>query len=172
MRPLNFAIIDEADYVLIDEAQQPLIMSTPLVDDWEVMQERLRVGDAIAQQLIADDALLTAGPPPGGDYPQEEVVFREAVQRGMLGTLLDSVCGYALWQRPVVLGLCCAKCVRWKHALVMGCVAHKSMLVCPASWCTCTSQACMHATLSGWTLSMGPTTATCAPTTCSRRALI
>lgn len=84
MRPLNFAIIDEADYVLIDEAQQPLIISTPLAEDWESMQDRLLMGDAVAQQLIADDALRTWSPPPGGDYPQQEVVQREAVHQGTL----------------------------------------------------------------------------------------
>lgn len=115
MRPLSFAIIDEADYVLIDEAQQPLIMSTPLVDDWDAMQERMRVGDVIAQQLIDDDAVLTAGPPPGCEYPQEEVVSRETVQRGTIehvavhagASMMASV--YSMWMFVHTCFVCCAR---------------------------------------------------------------
>ena len=50
-RPFNFAIIDEVDSILIDEARTPLIISGPTDDKSE-----LYIGvDAIVKQLTADD---------------------------------------------------------------------------------------------------------------------
>ena len=46
---LDFAIIDEVDSILIDEARTPLIISGPAEDD----VTRYRTADAVARQLIA-----------------------------------------------------------------------------------------------------------------------
>ena len=47
---LNFAIIDEVDNILIDEARTPLIIAGPAHDD----VARYRVADNIARQLVKD----------------------------------------------------------------------------------------------------------------------
>jgi len=49
-RPLNYAIIDEVDNILIDEARTPLIISGPAHDD----VSRYRRADQIARQLKRD----------------------------------------------------------------------------------------------------------------------
>ena len=48
--PLHFAVIDEVDNILIDEARTPLIISGPAHDD----VNRYRVADKIARQLRRD----------------------------------------------------------------------------------------------------------------------
>ncbi len=48
--PLNFAIIDEVDNILIDEARTPLIISGPAFDDPRKYTE----ADRIARQLVKD----------------------------------------------------------------------------------------------------------------------
>ncbi len=50
-RPFNFAIVDEVDSILIDEARTPLIISGPTDDKSELYQ---RV-DAIVKQLVPED---------------------------------------------------------------------------------------------------------------------
>ncbi len=50
---LDFAIIDEVDSILIDEARTPLIISGPAEDD----VTRYRTADAVARQLIAKQTL-------------------------------------------------------------------------------------------------------------------
>ena len=54
--PLDFAIIDEVDSILIDEARTPLIISGPAEDD----VTRYRTADAVARQLIAKQAQANA----------------------------------------------------------------------------------------------------------------
>lgn len=50
-RPFNFAIVDEVDSILIDEARTPLIISGPTDD-----RSELYMGvDAIVRQLVAED---------------------------------------------------------------------------------------------------------------------
>ena len=49
--PLNFAIVDEVDNILIDEARTPLIISGPAHDD----VSKYAKADQIARQLKADD---------------------------------------------------------------------------------------------------------------------
>ena len=50
-RPFNFAIVDEVDSILIDEARTPLIISGPTED-----KQDLYIGvDAIVKQLVEDD---------------------------------------------------------------------------------------------------------------------
>jgi preprotein translocase subunit SecA len=48
--PLNFAIVDEVDNILIDEARTPLIISGPAHDD----VTKYTKADQIARQLVAD----------------------------------------------------------------------------------------------------------------------
>ena len=48
--PLNFAIVDEVDNILIDEARTPLIISGPAHDD----VTKYSKSDQIARQLVAD----------------------------------------------------------------------------------------------------------------------
>ena len=50
-RPFNFAIVDEVDSILVDEARTPLIISGPTDDKSELY---VRV-DAIVKQLVAED---------------------------------------------------------------------------------------------------------------------
>ncbi|MEP6785402.1 MAG: preprotein translocase subunit SecA [Sphingomonadales bacterium] len=50
-RPYNFAVVDEVDSVLIDEARTPLIISGPTDDKSELY---MRV-DALVKQLVPDD---------------------------------------------------------------------------------------------------------------------
>lgn len=50
-RPFNFAIVDEVDSILIDEARTPLIISGPTDDKSELY---IQV-DAIVKQLVAED---------------------------------------------------------------------------------------------------------------------
>lgn len=50
-RPFNYAIVDEVDSILIDEARTPLIISGPTDDKSELY---ISV-DAIVKQLTADD---------------------------------------------------------------------------------------------------------------------
>lgn len=53
---LDFAIIDEVDSILIDEARTPLIISGPAEDD----VTRYRTADAVARQLIAKQTQANA----------------------------------------------------------------------------------------------------------------
>ncbi|MDA8232495.1 MAG: preprotein translocase subunit SecA [Magnetospirillum sp.] len=50
-RPFNYAIVDEVDSILIDEARTPLIISGPTEDNSELY----RLVDAVIPGLIADD---------------------------------------------------------------------------------------------------------------------
>ncbi len=50
-RPFNFAIVDEVDSILIDEARTPLIISGPTDDKSELYMSV----DGIVKQLVADD---------------------------------------------------------------------------------------------------------------------
>jgi preprotein translocase subunit SecA len=50
-RPFNFAIVDEVDSILIDEARTPLIISGPTEDKSDMYM----VVDALVKQLVADD---------------------------------------------------------------------------------------------------------------------
>ena len=53
-RELNFAIVDEADSVLIDEARTPLIISAPAAENPESYYQFAKIG----AKLVADDYVL------------------------------------------------------------------------------------------------------------------
>ncbi len=64
-RPFNYAIVDEVDSILIDEARTPLIISGPTDDKSE-----LYVGvDAVVKQFVADDYEM--------DEKQKSIVLTE-----------------------------------------------------------------------------------------------
>ena len=64
-RPFNFAIVDEVDSILIDEARTPLIISGPTDDKSELYMSV----DALVKQLVADDYEV--------DEKQKSVVLTE-----------------------------------------------------------------------------------------------
>jgi preprotein translocase subunit SecA len=53
-RQLNFAIVDEVDSILIDEARTPLIISAPAAESPELYQKFAQ----IARKLVSDDYIL------------------------------------------------------------------------------------------------------------------
>ncbi len=64
-RPFNFAVVDEVDSVLIDEARTPLIISGPTDDKSELYMQV----DAIVKQLVPEDYEL--------DEKQKSVILTE-----------------------------------------------------------------------------------------------
>jgi preprotein translocase subunit SecA len=53
-RPFNFAIVDEVDSILIDEARTPLIISGPTDDKSELY----RLIDAVVKTLVPEDYVV------------------------------------------------------------------------------------------------------------------
>ena len=64
-RPFNFAIVDEVDSILIDEARTPLIISGPTDDKSELY----KLVDAVVKQLVPEDYEL--------DEKQRSVILTE-----------------------------------------------------------------------------------------------
>ena len=64
-RPFNYAIVDEVDSILIDEARTPLIISGPTDDKSELYMQV----DAVVKQFVAEDYEL--------DEKQKSVVLTE-----------------------------------------------------------------------------------------------
>ncbi|HEU0198260.1 MAG TPA: preprotein translocase subunit SecA [Nevskiaceae bacterium] len=62
-RPLNYAVVDEVDSILIDEARTPLIISGPTDDDTELYQRLNKMVPALTRQKEED------GP---GDFSVDE----------------------------------------------------------------------------------------------------
>lgn len=77
-RPFNFAIVDEVDSILVDEARTPLIISGPA----ENSSELYIAADALIPQLIADDFEV--------DEKQRTVTLTEAGQEHIEQLLRDS----------------------------------------------------------------------------------
>ena len=74
-RPLNFAIIDEVDSILIDEARTPLIISGPTDDDPELYRRINKLIPALTRQTASDEEIKAAqegGEDPPGDYRTDE----------------------------------------------------------------------------------------------------
>ncbi len=70
-RPLNFAIVDEVDSILIDEARTPLIISGPTEDSSRMYMEINRLIPQLkSQPRIADDEVLP--PEDCGDFIVDE----------------------------------------------------------------------------------------------------
>src|SRR6476659_151511 len=95
-RPLNYAIIDEVDNILIDEARTPLIISGPAFSDVKRYEE----ADKIARQLgdmetKARAELAAAGtpidaPPKPGEKPKEQGVYFEVKEKERSVHLTDA----------------------------------------------------------------------------------
>ncbi len=74
-RPLNFAIIDEVDSILIDEARTPLIISGPTDDDPELYRRINKLIPRLTRQTASEEELKAAqegGEDPPGDYRTDE----------------------------------------------------------------------------------------------------
>ncbi len=56
-RGLNFAIVDEVDSILIDEARTPLIISGPADENTELYKQVNRIAPRLEQQEMVEDAL-------------------------------------------------------------------------------------------------------------------
>lgn len=56
-RGLNFAIVDEVDSILIDEARTPLIISGPADENTELYKQVNKIAPRLEQQEMVDDAL-------------------------------------------------------------------------------------------------------------------
>src|SRR5699024_4959284 len=67
-RKLNYAIVDEVDSILIDEARTPLIISGPAEDSSEMYQRM----NQFAPQLTRQDAATEEGEEDTGDYYVDE----------------------------------------------------------------------------------------------------
>ncbi len=68
-RPFNFAIVDEVDSILIDEARTPLIISGPTEDKADLYIAL----DAIVKQMVADQEKMEREN--GGPLDEEEAFF-------------------------------------------------------------------------------------------------
>ncbi|MDY6993677.1 MAG: preprotein translocase subunit SecA, partial [Pseudomonadota bacterium] len=72
-RRLNFAIIDEVDSILIDEARTPLIISGPTDDNSELYQQiNTIVPQLRRQEYDPEQAEKAEQPPPPGDFYVDE----------------------------------------------------------------------------------------------------
>ena len=68
-RPLHYAIVDEVDSILIDEARTPLIISGPADDNTELYQKLNTVPAQLTAQIIEP---TPDNPEPEGDYWVDE----------------------------------------------------------------------------------------------------
>ena len=89
-RSLNFAIVDEVDSILIDEARTPLIISGPAEDSSELY----RTLNTLIPKLVRGKAAETPDDQPTGDYTVDEksrqVHLTEQGQENSETLLLDS----------------------------------------------------------------------------------
>ena len=67
-RPLHFAVVDEVDSILIDEARTPLIISGPAEDSSELYKQM----NKLAPQLIRQEGELAEDEEPTGHYLVDE----------------------------------------------------------------------------------------------------
>ena len=67
-RPLHFAVVDEVDSILIDEARTPLIISGPAEDSSELYKQM----NKLAPQLTCHEGELEEGEEPTGHYLLDE----------------------------------------------------------------------------------------------------
>lgn len=67
-RGLNFAIVDEVDSILIDEARTPLIISGPTEENTELYKQINKIAPRLEQQEYVEDALPAVL---GGETPED-----------------------------------------------------------------------------------------------------
>jgi|TARA_Y100000310_G_C20695465_1_gene825398 preprotein translocase subunit SecA len=71
-RPLHYAIVDEVDSILIDEARTPLIISGGVEDSSELYQVINRIVPSLTQQIKTPEDILNEIVPPGDYYVDEK----------------------------------------------------------------------------------------------------
>ncbi len=76
-------------------------MSVPAHDEWDAIQERLRLADQVAMQLMQDDKMMVKEWGVGGEYPEAEVVPRAGV---LQGKVLGVRWGGGVWVCGLVVG--------------------------------------------------------------------
>jgi len=69
-RSLNFAIVDEVDSILIDEARTPLIISGPAEESTELYRKINQLAPKLKQQPMLE--IVDADSPPAGDFVLDE----------------------------------------------------------------------------------------------------
>jgi len=71
-RPLNFAIVDEVDSILIDEARTPLIISGGAENSSEIYRKINRIAPQLKQQIKTQEDIDNEVIPPGDYYVDEK----------------------------------------------------------------------------------------------------
>ncbi|MBT3425030.1 MAG: preprotein translocase subunit SecA [Gammaproteobacteria bacterium] len=71
-RPLNFAIVDEVDSILIDEARTPLIISGGAENSSEIYRKVNSIAPQLQQQIKTQDDIDNEVVPPGDYYVDEK----------------------------------------------------------------------------------------------------
>jgi preprotein translocase subunit SecA len=89
-RPLNYAIVDEVDYLLIDEARTPLIISAPDVEAGERYQKFARIVPALKRDIdyTVDEKTRAISPTDTGFANVERILRREGILKS--GSLYDN----------------------------------------------------------------------------------
>lgn len=112
-RPFNFAVVDEVDSILIDEARTPLIISGPSEESSEMYVEVSRVVSAVSEEHYEKDekrrsVTLTE---PGVEYIEDRLRGRGLLREGgglyelsnvsLLHYVEQSLRAYTLYERDV-----------------------------------------------------------------------
>jgi len=71
-RPLNFAIVDEVDSILIDEARTPLIISGGVENSSEIYRKVNSIAPQLQQQIKTQEDIDNEVVPPGDYYVDEK----------------------------------------------------------------------------------------------------
>ena len=81
-RPLNFAIVDEVDSILIDEARTPLIISGGVENSAEIYRTINQLVPRLTQQLRTEEDVLEERIPPGDYFVDEKQRDIEITEEG------------------------------------------------------------------------------------------
>lgn len=81
-RPLNFAIVDEVDSILIDEARTPLIISGGVENSAEIYRTINQLVPRLTQQIRTEEDVLEERIPPGDYFVDEKQRDIEITEEG------------------------------------------------------------------------------------------
>ena len=81
-RPLNFAIVDEVDSILIDEARTPLIISGGVENSADIYRTITQLVPRLTQQLRTEEDVLEERIPPGDYFVDEKQRDIEITEEG------------------------------------------------------------------------------------------
>ena len=81
-RPLNFAIVDEVDSILIDEARTPLIISGGVENSAEIYRTINQLVPRLTQQIRTEEDVLEERIPPGDYFVDEKQRDVEITEEG------------------------------------------------------------------------------------------